>query len=53
MVAHINLNWMNAPNNVRELGEEDELTWIVATEGQQLTIQIHEILSDVAHGCGR
>ena len=51
--AYKPLNWMNAPNNVHELEEDDELTWIVTNpKGEKLSIQIHEILSDVGHDMG-
>ena len=47
--AYKPLNWMNAPNTVLE----SEGAWIVANpKGEQLTITIHEVISDSAHELG-
>ena len=47
--AYKPLNWMNAPNSVREDVEQ----WVVTNpKGETLTIQLHEILSDSAHELG-
>ena len=51
--AYKPLNWMNAPNTVHESTEGGELTWVVTNpKDEKLTIQIHQILSDVAHQMG-
>jgi RecB family endonuclease NucS len=47
--AYKPLNWMMAPNTVRE--ETD--SWIVTNpKGETLTILLHEVLSDTAHELG-
>jgi endonuclease len=47
--AYKPLNWMNAPNRVRE--EDDR--WVVTNpKGETLTITLHEVLSDTAHELG-
>jgi len=47
--AYKPMNWMTAPNTVRESLDE----WVVANpKGETLTITIHELLSDVAHDLG-
>ena len=51
--AYKPLNWMNAPNLLRESGEGAELTWIVTNDkSEKLTIQLHEVLSDSSHEMG-
>ena len=51
--AYKPLNWMNAPNLLRESGEGTELTWIVTNDkSEKLTIQLHEVLSDSSHEMG-
>ena len=51
--AYKPLNWMNAPNLLRESGEGSELTWIVTHDkSEKLTIQLHEVLSDSSHEMG-
>ena len=51
--AYKPLNWMNAPNLLRESGEGPELTWIVTNDkSEKLTIQLHEVLSDSSHEMG-
>ena len=51
--AYKPLNWMNAPNLLRESGEGSELTWIVTNDkSEKLTIQLHEVLSDSSHEMG-
>jgi len=47
--AYKPLNWMQAPNTVRE--ETDR--WVVSNpKGETLTIVLHEVLSDTAHELG-
>ena len=51
--AYKPLNWMNAPNHIREYEEDGELRWTVTNEKkEQLTIQLHEILSDFTEEMG-
>ena len=51
--AYKPLNWMNAPNLLRESGEGSELTWIVTNDkSEKLTILLHEVLSDSSHEMG-
>ena len=51
--AYKPLNWMNAPNLLRESGEGSELTWIVTNDkSEKLTIRLHEVLSDSSHEMG-
>ena len=51
--AYKPLNWMNAPNLLRESGEGSELTLIVTNDkSEKLTIQLHEVLSDSSHEMG-
>jgi len=47
--AYKPLNWMNAPNTIVDHGDH----WIVSNpKGEQLTIRLHEVLSDSAHELG-
>lgn len=47
--AYKPLNWMNAPNTIRE----EESQWIVTNpKGETLTISFHEVISDSAHEFG-
>ncbi len=47
--AYKPLNWMNAPNVIRE----EETQWIVTNpKGETLTITFHEVISDSAHEFG-
>jgi RecB family endonuclease NucS len=47
--AYKPLNWMNAPNTLRDEGER----WVVTNkQGETLTIQLHEVLADVQHELG-
>ena len=51
--AYKPLNWMNAPNQVREHEEQGEMVWTVTNEKkEQLTIRLHEIFSDFAEEMG-
>ena len=51
--AYKPLNWMNAPNHIREYEEDRELMWTVTNEKkEQLTIKLHEILSDFTEEMG-
>lgn len=47
--AYKPLNWMNAPNRLKE---EDDLWTVTSPKGERLLITIHEVLSDVAHEMG-
>jgi RecB family endonuclease NucS len=47
--AYKPLNWMNAPNKLVDLGD----TWIVSNpRGEEITIHLHEVLSDSSHVLG-
>ena len=47
--AYKPMNWMTAPNTVREADDE----WVVTNpKGETLTITIHELVSDVSHDLG-
>lgn len=47
--AYKPLNWMNAPNQLREL--EDR--WVITNpKGESLTIILHEVMSDTSHELG-
>ncbi len=47
--AYKPLNWMNAPNTLRD----DDGVWTVTSpKGEQLIITIHEVISDSAHDLG-
>lgn len=47
--AYKPLNWMNAPNHL----ETGESIWVVTNpKGEQLTITLHEVFSDMAHELG-
>ena len=47
--AYKPLNWMNAPNTLVDHGEH----WTVTNpKGETLTINLHEVISDVAHEFG-
>jgi RecB family endonuclease NucS len=47
--AYKPLNWMNAPNEIREFPDRWEIT---NPKGEQLTIVMHEVLSDTTHDLG-
>lgn len=47
--AYKPLNWMNAPNEVKEFPDRWEIT---NPKGEQLTITLHEVLSDSSHDLG-
>ena len=47
--AYKPLNWMNAPNEIREFPDRWEIT---NPKGEKLTIELHEVLSDTAHDLG-
>ena len=47
--AYKPLNWMNAPNRLVE--GEDEWT-VTNPKGEQLTIHLHDVISDTAHELG-
>jgi RecB family endonuclease NucS len=47
--AYKPLNWMNAPNTLRELADR----WVISNpKGETLTIFLHAVLSDTAHDLG-
>ncbi len=51
--AYKPLNWMNAPNKLRELLDTDPVQWIVTNpKAETLTITLHEILADTRHDLG-
>ena len=52
--AYKPLNWMNAPNSVREeVGDDGVLRWFVRNpKGEQLTITLAEVHSDTSHELG-
>lgn len=47
--AYKPLNWMNAPNEVKEFPDRWEIT---NPKGEKLTITLHEVLSDSSHELG-
>lgn len=47
--AYKPLNWMNAPNEVREFPDRWEIT---NPKGEKLTVMLHEVLSDSSHDLG-
>ena len=47
--AYKPLNWMNAPNEIREFTDRWEIT---NPKGEKLTIVLHEVLSDTTHDLG-
>jgi hypothetical protein len=47
--AYKPLNWMNAPNTIRELEGQWE---VVNPKGERLVIDLHEIISDSSHEFG-
>ncbi|MEY3977358.1 MAG: hypothetical protein RLZZ284_214, partial [Actinomycetota bacterium] len=47
--AYKPLNWMNAPNDVKEFADRWEIT---NPKGERLTIVLHEVLSDTHHELG-
>ena len=47
--AYKPLNWMNAPNEVKEYPDRWEIT---NPKGEKLTITLHEVLSDSSHDLG-
>jgi RecB family endonuclease NucS len=47
--AYKPLNWMNAPNEIREFPDRWEIT---NPKGEQLTVVLHEVLSDSSHDLG-
>ena len=51
--AYKPLNWMNAPNKLVEMTDDDPVQWIVTNpKNETLTITLHEVLSDTAHELG-
>jgi RecB family endonuclease NucS len=51
--AYKPLNWMNAPNKLVEMTDDDPVRWIVTNpRDETLTITLHEVLSDTAHQLG-
>ena len=47
--AYKPLNWMNAPNEVKEFPDRWEIT---NPKGEKLTVVLHEVLSDSSHDLG-
>jgi RecB family endonuclease NucS len=47
--AYKPLNWMNAPNEIREFADRWEIT---NPKGEKLTVLLHEVLSDSSHDLG-
>ena len=47
--AYKPLNWMNAPNEIREFPDRWEIT---NPKGEQLTVVLHDVLSDTNHDLG-
>ena len=51
--AYKPLNWMNAPNTIRESLDDGKLTWLVTNEKKEnLTIQLHQVISDFSEEMG-
>jgi RecB family endonuclease NucS len=51
--AYKPLNWMNAPNKLVEMTDDDPVRWIVTNpKGETLTITLHDVISDSAHELG-
>jgi RecB family endonuclease NucS len=51
--AYKPLNWMNAPNIITEVDDDDGHRWVVTNhKGETLTISLHEVLADSAHDLG-
>lgn len=51
--AYKPLNWMNAPNKLVELADEDPVRWVVTNpKSETLTITLHEVIADSAHELG-
>ncbi|MFP5489396.1 MAG: endonuclease NucS [Acidimicrobiia bacterium] len=51
--AYKPLNWMNAPNKLVEITDDDPVRWVVTNpKSETLTITIHEVITDTAHELG-
>ncbi|MDW3216658.1 MAG: endonuclease NucS [Ilumatobacteraceae bacterium] len=51
--AYKPLNWMNAPNIITEVHDDDVHQWVVTNHKKEtLTITLHEVLADSAHELG-
>ena len=52
--AYKPLNWMNAPNTVREsIDDRGQVVWTVRSpKGETLTITLHEVVADTSHDLG-
>lgn len=51
--AYKPLNWMNAPNKLVEVVDDEPVQWVVTNpKNETLTITLHEVLSDTAHELG-
>ena len=51
--AYKPLNWMNAPNKLVEITDDEPPKWVVTNpKDETLTITLHEVLSDTAHELG-
>jgi len=51
--AYKPLNWMNAPNKLVEITDDDPVRWVVTNpKSETLTITLHEVHADTAHELG-
>jgi RecB family endonuclease NucS len=51
--AYKPLNWMNAPNKLVEITDDDPVRWVVTNpKNETLTITLHEVITDTAHELG-
>ena len=51
--AYKPLNWMNAPNKLVEITDDEPPRWVVTNpKDETLTITLHEVISDTAHELG-
>jgi RecB family endonuclease NucS len=51
--AYKPLNWMNAPNKLVEIIDDDPVQWVVTNpKNETLTITLHQVHSDSAHELG-
>ncbi len=51
--AYKPLNWMNAPNIITEVYDDDVHRWVVSNHKKEtLTITLHEVIADSAHELG-
>lgn len=51
--AYKPLNWMNAPNIITEVRDDERHQWVVTNhKNETLTITLHEVMADSAHELG-